>query len=289
MDVSEDEQPTEEPLSVPGPGSEDGPGPVAVDRPRRPPQGRRPSGARRPRPDARRPSSSGRRPAPRPRAQRRTVVILSVLTVVVVAVAVTAFALAPGGNGGSATPGTTVPGAVTTVPASELVTFRDDAAGFSIKYPRQWRKADIPDGPIRLVLLAGGLNGVSVRVDRTEVPTTSENLDNIKAVTDGIVGTNPTAKVLDQRQVTLNGMPGYYYLYTFTDEETGAVGAHGHYFLFKGRKMHSLVFQAVPQEDFTQLAAVFDQVAETFQSDPDLPPGTASTTAAPTTASPPPG
>jgi len=202
--------------------------------------------------------------------------------VVVIAVGVTAFAMAPGGNGGSATPTTTVPGTATTVPASQLVTFRDDKAGFSIKYPRQWQKADIdPNGDVRLVLLAGGLNGVSVRVSRTEVPTTTENLDNIRAVTDGIVGTNPTAKVLDQRQVTLNGMPGYYYLYTFTDEMTGAEGAHGHYFLFKGRKMHSLIFQAVPQQDFAQLAAVFDQVAETFQSDPDLQPAPTTTAAPP--------
>jgi len=212
-----------------------------------------------------------------------------VLTVVVVLVAVFTFTLAPGGRGGSgsATPGTTVPGTPSTVPASEMVTFRDDATGFSIKYPRSWKKADIPDGPIRLVLLAGGLNGVTVRVNRTEVPTTSENIDNIKAVTDGIVGTNPTAKVLEQREVTLNGMPGYYYLYTFTDETTGAEGAHGHYFLFKGRKMHSLVFQAIPPQDFGQLAAVFDQIAESFQSDPDLEPAPATT--APSTTTPPPG
>ena len=214
-------------------------------------------------------------------------VILSVLSAVVVTVAVAAFALAPAGNGGgSAAPTTTVPGTATTVPASQLVTFRDEVAGFSIKYPRTWEKADIPaDGPIRLVLLAGGLNGASVRVDRTEVPTTAENLANIKAVTDGIVGTNASAKVLQQREVTFNGMPGYYYLYTFTDEETGAEGAHGHYFLFKGRKMHSLVFQAIPASDFARLAAVFDQVAETFQSDPDLAP--APTTTTPTTSAPP--
>ena len=274
MDVSEDEQPTDEPRS----------GPPPSERPRRPPPGRRPPGARRPRPEPPRPA---RQPS-----QRRTVVILSVLSVVVVTAGVIGFALAPGGGktGGSATPGTTTaPGTPTTVPPSELVTFRDDKTGFSIKHPRSWRRADIDEGPIRLVLLAGGLNGVSVRVDRTEVPTTTENLANIKAVTDGIVGTNATAKVLDQRIVTLNGMPGYYYLYTFTDEATGAEGAHGHYFVFKGRKMHSIVFQAIPQEDFASLSAVFDQMAETFQSDPDLEPAPAATTAPATTAAPPAG
>lgn len=201
-----------------------------------------------------------------------------------------AFALAPGGNGPPANTGTTVPGAATTVPASELTTFRDDATGFSLKYPRSWRRGEIdPNGEVRLVLLAGGLNGVSVRVQRTEVPTTSENIANIKAVTDGIVGSNPTAKVLNERQVNVNGMPGFYYLYTFTDEVTGAQGAHGHYFLFKGRKMQSIIFQTIPPQDFGQLAAVFDQVAESFQSDPDLEPAPAVTTAPSTTAAAPPG
>lgn len=217
------------------------------------------------------------------------VVILSVLSVVVVGAAVAVFALAPagGGRGGSSSP-TTVARPARTVPAADLVTHRDDVTGFSIKYPKTWEKANIAaDGPIRLVLLAGGLNGVSVRVDRTEVPTTVENIANIKAVTDGIVGTNASAKVLQQRPVTFNGMPGYYYLYTFTDEATGAEGAHGHYFLFKGRKMHSLVFQTIPATEFGPLAAIFDQVAESFQSDPDLAPApTATSTATSTTAAP---
>ena len=280
MDVSEDQP------QPPSPPARSRSAPPAARRPPRNRSGGRRSGSGHRPPPSR---SSGPRPAPsRPPGgqpdQRRMVVILSILTAVVVIAAVVAFALASGGNGGTsggAAPTTTAaPGTPTTLPASQLVTHRDDATGFSIKYPRTWQKADIPaDGPVRLVLLAGGLNGVSVRVDRTEVPTTPENLANIKAVTDGIVGTNASAKVLQQREVTFNGMPGYYYLYTFTDEETGAEGAHAHYFLFKGRKMHSLVFQTIPATDFAGLAALFDQVAETFQSDPDLPAPT--TTAAP--------
>ena len=279
MDVSEDQP---QPPSRP---ARNRPAPPAS---RRPPRGR-PAGRRPPPSRGARPGPAPLRPAAGPPDQRRLVIILSILTVLVVVVAIGAFVLASGGgNGGTPgapTPSTTAPGTPSTLAASQLVTHRDDTAGFSIKYPRAWQKADIPpDGPIRLVLLAGGLNGVSVRVDRTEVPTTVENLANIKAVTDGIVGTNPTAKVLQQREVTFNGMPGYYYLYTFTDTESGAEGAHGHYFLFKGRKMHSLVFQTIPATDFGPMAALFDQVAETFQSDPDLSgPAVTTTSAAPAT------
>ena len=285
MDVSEDQpQPPPRPART-------RPAPPARRPQRGRPPGRKAAAGRRP------PPSRGSRPGPgpsRPSAspeQRRLVVILSVLTVLVVVAAIGAFVLASGGDGETASgtaPSTTAPGTPTTLPASQLVTHRDEATGFSIKYPRTWQKANLPspDGPVRLVLLAGGLNGVSVRVDRTEVPTTPENLANIKAVTDGIVGTNASAKVLQQREVTFNGMPGYYYLYTFTDAETGAEGAHGHYFLFKGRKMHSLVFQTIPATDFAGLAQVFDQVAETFQSDPDLAPAPTTTAAPATTVAP---
>jgi len=153
------------------------------------------------------------------------------------------------------------------IPASELVTFRDTGSGFRVKYPRIWRrKLTPPASPVRLVLQTGeGFNGFSVRVDRPQVPTT-ENLDDMEDIADGIIGTNPTAHVVQQRQVDLNGTPGFYYFYTFTDEQTGAEGAHGHYLLFKERRAYSLVFQAIPAQDFAHLAPVFDQIAETFQT-----------------------
>jgi hypothetical protein len=35
---------------------------------------------------------------------------------------------------------------------------------------------------------------------------------------------------------------------------------HSHFFLFKDKTMISLVFQALPQDDFTRLAPLFDRV-----------------------------
>ena len=110
-----------------------------------------------------------------------------------------------------------------------------------------------------------------MRLDYTEVPTNAENIANIKAFTDGVVGRNQTAKLLQQRQVAVDNMPGYYYLYTFVDEETGAEGVHAHYFLFRGRKMYSVVLQALPSEGFAGLAPAFDQVIESIKTTPDLP------------------
>jgi len=111
---------------------------------------------------------------------------------------------------------------------------------------------------------------VSVRLlQQTEVPTTQENVGNIKAFTDGLVGSNKSAKVLKVQGITVDGMPGYYYLYTYIDGETGAEGAHAQYFLFRGRNMYTIVFQANPSEGFTRLSKVFDQMAESFETAPD--------------------
>ncbi len=76
-------------------------------------------------------------------------------------------------------------------------------------------------------------------------------------------------------------MPGYYYLYTFIDGETGAEGAHAHYFLFRGRNMYTLVFQALPSDGFSRLSGVFDQIAASLQTRPDTGPAPTETTAAP--------
>jgi hypothetical protein len=213
------------------------------------------------------------------------VVLLSVLTVVVVSLVVYAFVLRPSQNVGTAS-GTNVtsttidpeaPG--TTLPDSAFTTYTNDAEGFTIKHPETWTYLEVGDEG-GMALDAGGGDAVDVRLlQRTEVPTTAENLENIKAFTDGIVGLNPTAVILKQQAITLNGMPGYYYLYTFTESETGAEGAHAHYFLFRGRNMYTLVFQALPSDGFSRLSGVFDQIAASFETRPDT--GSATSTTSP--------
>jgi len=115
-----------------------------------------------------------------------------------------------------------------------------------------------------------------------QTPATAANLENFKAVTDGLVGSNSTVQVLKQQAVSLNGMLGYYYFYTFTDGGVAAV--HAHYFLFSGNKMNIIVFQALP-DDFEAMAATFDRIAESFRSDPSVPAAAtaSSTSTTPTT------
>jgi hypothetical protein len=164
--------------------------------------------------------------------------------------------------------------------------FDDPETGASLEYPRSWRKVEVPNATYRLVLDGGNNVAMILRVFTTEVPTTAANLENIKAVTDGIVGSNDTVKILKQQAISLNSMIGYYYFYTFTDDN-GLSAVHAHYFLFQGRKMNTIVFQA-NVDDFDGLAATFDRIAESFRSDPNVGAGTGapvttSTTAATTT------
>ncbi|MEA2685541.1 MAG: PsbP-like protein [Actinomycetota bacterium] len=213
------------------------------------------------------------------------VVVLSIVSVVVVGLIVYVFVLRPpSGTGGGTASATTVttlgpddPG--TTLPEATFATFTSPSQGFSVKYPKDWAYISDDGG---ITLDAGGAgDAVDIRLlERTEIPTTVDNLVNIKAFTDGIVGSNKSAVILKQQPIVVNGMPGYYYLYTFTEAETGAQGAHAHYFLFRGRNMYTLIFQALPQEGFARLSRVFDQMAESFQTQPDT--GPAETT--PTTA-----
>jgi hypothetical protein len=150
-----------------------------------------------------------------------------------------------------------------------MTTFRDPQTGISVDYPRAWKRVEVPVAEYRLAVDAGNNVAFTIRVVPIQQVATPQNLANFKAVTDGLVASNPTVKVFKEQAITLNGMLGYYYFYTFEDGPVTAV--HAHYFLFSGQKMNILVFQTLP-DDFEPLAATFDRVAESFRSDPNVPP-----------------
>ena len=180
------------------------------------------------------------------------VVLLSVLTVVVISLIVYAFVLKPAENTATPSAGSpdlhhARPGRARHHPArrspSPPSPAPPRASASSTRRSGRWSRCEEGE----LDLDAGGSDAVSVRLlQQTEVPTTSENVANIKAFTDGLVGSNKSAKILKVQGITVDGMPGYYYLYTFIDGETGAEGAHAQYFLFRGRNMYTIVFQALP-------------------------------------------
>ena len=164
-----------------------------------------------------------------------------------------------------------------------VTTFKDPETGISVEYPRAWQRVQVPVADYRLAVDGGNNVAFTIRVVPIQTPATPANLENFKAVTDGLVASNSTVNVLKNQAISLNGMLGYYYFYTFSDGPVQAV--HAHYFLFSGNKMNVLVFQALP-DDFEAMASTFDKIAESFRSDPNVPsaatapPSTTPTTAA---------
>jgi hypothetical protein len=136
---------------------------------------------------------------------------------------------------------------------------------FTVGYPAGWRR--LADADPGVVLLASGGDGGSLLVRETSLsaPVTLANLSAARRLVTGIVDSGSDVKQLRAPQeVTLGGLPGYLYLYTFVDPGSGQAGAHAHYFLFDGRTMITLVFQAMPPARILALAPLFDRIAATF-------------------------
>jgi len=149
----------------------------------------------------------------------------------------------------------------------ELMEFRDDQAGFALSYPKTWVRATAPNPQIVLVAAEhdpaknqGG--SILVRVTPLDAPVGKAQLLEARKATDAIVSSSDgLALRAEPTETEQGGLPGLYYLYTFRDPVSGLSGAHSHYFLFKDKTMISVVFQALPEGDFSRLAPLFDRVA----------------------------
>ena len=148
------------------------------------------------------------------------------------------------------------------VPAGSL-TYSNAAAGYTVNYPASWQRTV---GPTNSVLL--NLNdraAVSIEQFPLRSAVNTGNLAAMRAVTDAILS-DPRAHltVLMAQQVSIGGLNGLYYLYYFPNGKKQK-GVHGHYFLFHGTHMYTLVFQASSAAAFQQVANSFDAIANSFR------------------------
>lgn len=145
-------------------------------------------------------------------------------------------------------------------------TLRHPSSGFSLQYPRSWEQFDPKDPPREVPLVAGpgGDDFVLVRLCRLPEEIPREAVPGLRPGFDSIIQ-GGKANILEQKQITLNRLPGFHYLYTFLDEQTQQQGVHSHYFLVDKATVFQLVFQALPVEDFRGLSRTFDQIANSFR------------------------
>lgn len=148
-----------------------------------------------------------------------------------------------------------------------FATLKHPTSGFHISYPRSWQQFESNDPPREVPLVAGpgGDDFVLVRLCRLPDEIPPDAVPALRPGFDAIIqkgGTN----ILEQKQITLNRLPGFHYLYTFVDEQKQQQGVHSHYFLVDKATVIQIVFQALPVEDFEGLSATFDKIANSFQA-----------------------
>ena len=150
-------------------------------------------------------------------------------------------------------------------PPPGFVRFRDDQGRFSIAYPADWSPLGAQTRDVDLLVAKKGRRAsllirsspLAFEVEPRELPAT-------KRLTDQIVASAKQVRLLaEARRIELGGLPGWFYFYSFRDT-SGRRGTHSHYFLFQGSTLITLVFQALPADDFRRYATTFDRIARTF-------------------------
>lgn len=148
-----------------------------------------------------------------------------------------------------------------------FIQFRNDQAGIELAYPSTWTKLTPKDPQILLLIAQGTQDSVLVRASELQEAVGPQQLAAAKQVTDKLVMSNKTVQMITEpKQITLGGLPGFFYFYSFKDSATGQEGAHSHFFLFNGKTMISMVFQTLPRERFASTAPTFDKIAASFHA-----------------------
>lgn len=146
-----------------------------------------------------------------------------------------------------------------------LATFNDTETGFRMSFPAAWGTQRTGSADVRLVAGPGGGNLMSVRVVTLDTGSAGPPTPiSLKPYLDTIVN-EPGVTMLQQTQVTISNIPGWNYVYTFKDTTTNTQGVHTQFFLIRGNRLYSIVFQALPQSDFSTLAPVYQQVIGSLQ------------------------
>jgi hypothetical protein len=149
----------------------------------------------------------------------------------------------------------------------DFTEFKDDKLGISLSYPASWARLKTDDPQILLLTSNGPDESFLLRATELQKEVGPQNLKEAKQLTDQIIGSNKgIQQVTEPKQLTLGGLPGFFYFYSFKDQASGQTGAHSHFFLFKGKTMLTLVFQTVPSEQFPNSAKTYDQITSSFKS-----------------------
>ena len=145
--------------------------------------------------------------------------------------------------------------------------FTDTLTDVSIAYPSTWDRRIAADQAVRLVASspdASAAVSISVRKSDLETVTARHPSDRSTAHRRPAARGRPHRALPEPAPVTVDGLPGYRYTYTYRNDGGGR-GAHIHYFLFKADRLIQMVLQAVPATKLAALQPEFDEIARTFR------------------------
>jgi hypothetical protein len=154
-------------------------------------------------------------------------------------------------------------------PPPATVRFKDTLTDVAVAYPSSWVRRIAKDQAVRVLAssrdASAGLS-VSVRKSGITAPVTLRNLGVVRSLTDDLLrGDDRITAMADPVAVTVGGLPGYRYRYTYTTADK-TEGAHDHYFLFEKGRLVQLVLQAVPSTNLPTLQPTFDRIVGSFQA-----------------------
>lgn len=156
---------------------------------------------------------------------------------------------------------------VSTQPADGMVLYRDRADALTLSVPQGWWPVPHDDPGVKLAM--SDQRGAALQLRTARLPFTARDVrrGRLRRLAVRSVAAGRTVRfATEPRTVAAGGFRGWAFLYTFRDAASGRRGVHEHYVLFRGRRMVSLVFQALPEARFRAAAPVFDRVAATLQA-----------------------
>ncbi|CAN5837726.1 hypothetical protein BH23ACT12_BH23ACT12_24490 [soil metagenome] len=159
--------------------------------------------------------------------------------------------------------------------SAEPVPIEDREAGYSLELPQNWQffEQQQEDPQIRMVAGEPGTqNNLRVRAVPLPQPVviddnTAENvIAELQAQFDKYIDDGENVREVIQRQrVRINGIQGWWYLYSFNDSAGQEDGIHSHFFMLGGNKMYILVFQVLPASNYANYAGTFDDIIASFK------------------------
>lgn len=164
----------------------------------------------------------------------------------------------------------------------EFVNVEDREGRYTIDLPTTWQlfEQQQEDPQIRMVVGEPGTqNNLRVRVSPLPQPvvinqnTPDTVLAELQAQFDKYIDDGQNVREVIQRQrVNINGLQGWWYLYSFNDDAGNEEGFHSHFFLLGGDALYVLVFQTLPASDYPKYASTFDKMIASFKLLPDRAP-----------------